>query len=101
MIDHVRRISRFAIAAVLPVIAAGQAPALACSVCFGDPDSPMVQGAMMGVWFMLGIVASVQIGFGAFFFVYLRRRARIYKNGSLKPVFEVVQGQVRRHEDKE
>jgi hypothetical protein len=63
----------------------------ACSVCFGDPESDMVKGAMSGVWFMLGVVGMVQVSFALFFFVYLRKRARIYRDGSLKPVFEVVE----------
>ena len=63
----------------------------ACSVCFGDPESDMVKGAMSGVWFMLGVVGMVQVSFALFFFVYLRKRAQIYRDGSLKPVFEVVQ----------
>ena len=69
---------------------AAWSPLSACSVCFGDPESDMVKGAMSGVWFMLGIVAMVQISFAMFFFVYLRKRAKIYRDGSLKPVFRVV-----------
>ena len=29
-------------------------PVLACSVCFGDPNSSMVQGAQAGVLVLLG-----------------------------------------------
>lgn len=49
----------------------------ACSVCFGNPDSPIVRGARMGVIALLAVVVPVLIGFGIFF-VYLSRRARLY-----------------------
>jgi len=31
-------------------------PALACAVCFGDPDSPLTKGALMGVYVLFGVV---------------------------------------------
>jgi len=37
-------------------------PAYACAVCFGDPDSPMSKGALMGVIVMLGVIGSVLMG---------------------------------------
>jgi hypothetical protein len=46
----------------------------ACSVCFGDPNSPVAQGVVMGVLALLGVVFVVLGGFVAFF-VYLARRA--------------------------
>ena len=62
----------------------------ACTVCFGDPESPMVKGAITGVWALIGAIAVVQGGLGYFFFVYLRRRAKIYQDGSLKPTLRIV-----------
>ena len=50
---------------------------LACSVCFGQSDSPMAKGMNMGILVMLGIIGSVLVGF-ATFFVYLIRRARLF-----------------------
>jgi hypothetical protein len=32
---------------------------LGCSVCFGNPDSPMVKGAEAGVWVMIGVIGFV------------------------------------------
>lgn len=64
--------------------------ALACAVCFGDPDDPMARAATIGVGFLLAIVVGVQVAFAVFFFGYLRKRLRIYRDGSLKPVFRVV-----------
>jgi hypothetical protein len=48
---------------------------LACSVCFGASDSPLAQGANMGIFFMLGVTFFVLAGFGSFI-VYLFRRQR-------------------------
>ena len=41
---------------------------------------PLTKGAEMGVWFLLGVMLLVQAGFGIFFFVYLRRRARGFRD---------------------
>jgi uncharacterized membrane protein len=57
-------------------VAAVPRVALACSVCFGQSDSPMAWGTRMGVFFMLGITVSVLAAF-ACFFVYLMRRAKL------------------------
>ena len=48
--------------------------AAACSVCFGDPNSPVAQGLAMGVAALLGVVFLVLGGFTAFF-IYIARRA--------------------------
>jgi hypothetical protein len=50
--------------------------ALACPVCFGQSDSPLAKATNMGIFLMLGVVAAVLSGFGAFF-IYLSRRARL------------------------
>ena len=55
-------------------LAALPLPAGACSVCFGDPASPVAQGVVMGVVALLGVVLAVLGGFAAFF-VYIARRA--------------------------
>lgn len=47
----------------------------ACSVCFGDSDSPQAQGASMAILFLLGITFGV-LGGMATFFIYLIRRAK-------------------------
>jgi hypothetical protein len=60
-----------AVAAALLV--AGQA--LACPVCYGEADSPMIDGARMSVIF-LGTVCYGLIGGAAVVVVALRRRVR-------------------------
>ena len=50
-------------------------PAQACSVCFGDADSPMGRGAAAGVWTLAAIAAFVLTGVAGMglFFVYRSR----------------------------
>ena len=52
------------------------APILACAACFSpDVQSPLTDGARIGVWLLLGVTVSVQGGFAAFF-IHLRRHAK-------------------------
>lgn len=57
--------------------ALGAAPALACDVCYGaaNANSPLVSGARLGVFLLLGVTVAVLGGFAKFFF-YLRNCAR-------------------------
>ena len=48
---------------------------LACSVCFGQSDSPLAQGTNMAIFFMLGVTGVMLVSFAGFF-VYLIRRKR-------------------------
>lgn len=64
--------------------------AAACQVCFGNPDAPMAKGVTWGVWFMLAVVFAVEGAIGFFFFSYLRKRARYYPDGQLKPALKLV-----------
>ncbi len=78
-ISRSRRSPRWLTAAagcLLPALAA--APAAACEVCFGaarNSGSPLVTGARLGVFLLLGITVAVLAGFASFF-LYLRHRAR-------------------------
>ena len=65
--------------------------AAACAVCFGDPNAQMSKSAEQGVWFLLGVMLLVQIGFGIFF-LYLRRRLRNVRDPVARPVFRLVKG---------
>ena len=52
--------------------------AQACSVCFGDPESPMMKGAAAGVYVMVGVVSFVLMaiaGTACFWLVRCRRFA--------------------------
>lgn len=50
--------------------------ALACSVCFGNSDSPMAKATNLGIIAMLVVVVGMLASFAAFF-IYLNRRARL------------------------
>ena len=46
-----------------------------CSVCFGDPTSPLIHGYLWGVAFLLVIVIGVLGSFGAMF-LNMRKRMK-------------------------
>jgi hypothetical protein len=45
----------------------------ACPVCFGDPNSAMTKGTNNGIFFLLGIIGFVQLGFVTMFWSFWRR----------------------------
>ena len=51
----------------------------ACTVCYGEAEGPMIEGARAGVWLLFGLVGGVQICFVSFF-VYLWRRGRKFRD---------------------
>jgi hypothetical protein len=57
------------------VAIAGGSPLLACPVCFGADETPLIDGAKLGVLVLLAITLAVQGGFVGFF-LYLRKRAK-------------------------
>ncbi len=70
------RVWRLALAALLTTLLAGADYALACPVCFGDPDSEMAQGAMWGIMVLglfIGSVLMGIVGVGATWFIRARR----------------------------
>ena len=52
-------------------------PALACSVCFGDPNSQMTQGAQAGVLVLLGVIGVVLTGIASLLIFWMRRAAEL------------------------
>ena len=48
-------------------------PAMACPVCWGAPDDPMVKGVNKGIYVLLGLVGVVQLGFVALFWSFWKR----------------------------
>lgn len=55
-------------------------PARACYVCFGDPNSGMVKGAVAGVLVLFGIIGTVLTGIagtGLFWIHRSRKLARL------------------------
>ena len=74
------------------LVASAAGPAMACPVCFGASDSPMAAGMNNGIFFLLGVIGMVQIGFVALF-VSFRRRGRVYQERLES--FEVINGGAR------
>ena len=52
-------------------------PASACSVCFGDPNAPMAEGARAGVLVLLGVVVVVLLGLASLILFWSRRAASL------------------------
>ena len=52
-------------------------PVLACSVCYGDPNSAMTLGAQAGVLVMLGVVGTVLMGLASMLIFWMRRAAQL------------------------
>lgn len=66
--------ARFVAGALIAVAVLGTVePAMGCPVCWGASDSPMAQGMNNGIFFLLGIIGTVQIGFVALFVSFRRR----------------------------
>ena len=57
------------------VMLGGSASLLACPLCFGAEETPLIDGAKLDVLALLGVLFVVQGAFVAFF-LYLRRHAR-------------------------
>lgn len=55
---------------------------LACSVCFGDPASPLTQGALAGVLFLGGVTGVVLISIAVTAWSW-SRRARKARMGTV------------------
>jgi hypothetical protein len=67
--------ARHAVMTAAFVVIAGSSSLLACPVCFGAEESPLIDGAKLGVVVLVVITLAVQGGFVGFFF-YLRKRAK-------------------------
>jgi predicted transporter len=53
--------------------------ALACPVCFGSADSAQTRAAQAGILALLGVTVVMLSSIAAFFFIYLRRRIRMFE----------------------
>ena len=66
---------RTAVTTAAAVVVFGGSSVLACPVCFGAEETPLIDGAKLGVLLLLGVTLAVQGGFVGFF-LYLRKRAK-------------------------
>ena len=62
--------------------------ALACPVCFGGPDSPQTQAAQMGILALLVVTVGMLTSIAGFFFVYLRRRIRLFEESNKRELLD-------------
>lgn len=59
--------------------------ARACSVCFGDPESPMAQGAVAGVYVMIGFIGFVLLMIASTGVFWLVRSRRLTPDSAFPP----------------
>lgn len=71
---------------VSAVVAAltGARPVVACSVCFGDPDSAMAKGALMGVYVLGAVIGCVLFGVAGTAVFWVQRDRRLARHTSVK-----------------
>jgi hypothetical protein len=85
-----RAADRVAALAILVMLALPQL-ATACPVCFGGAGS-VSKGMDSAIWFLLGTVAFVQIGFVALFWSFWRRGRALRRR---REQFHLIEGGVR------
>jgi predicted transporter len=73
---------RIGVALMIVAVLALADPVLACPVCFGAADSPQTRAMQAGILALLGVTVAILGGFAAFFFIYLRRRMRMFEESS-------------------
>ena len=56
--------------------------ALACPVCFGNPSSPQTRAAQTGILALLVVTVAMLASVAGFFFIYLRRRIRLFEESN-------------------
>ena len=73
------------------IVIGGSSSVLACPVCFGALETPMIDGTKLGILALLGVTLAVQ---GAFvgFFLYLRQRAKRIADIDLETEWSQLQG---------
>lgn len=72
-----KKLQKFSFLALTAFLFFKPTPALACAVCMGDPNSPLVKGANAGVWLLLVVVAAVLSGFGGIILFWVKRAEKL------------------------
>ena len=86
--------ARVWLATAVFVVIGGSTRLLACPVCFGAAETPLIDGAKLGVLVMLGVLFVVQAAFVGFF-LYLRKRAKRIASIELDAEWSELQGSPR------
>jgi predicted transporter len=55
---------------------------LACPVCFGNADSAQMKGMQAGILALLAVTVAMLSSIAGFFFIYLRRRIRMFEESN-------------------
>jgi predicted transporter len=71
-----------AVTLITAVVLAVPSIALACPVCFGNANSAQTKGAQAGILALLIVTVAMLSSIAAFFFVYLRRRIRMFEESN-------------------
>ena len=77
------RCRRMILLAAGVLLVAQPASLLACSACYGAPDSPMSKGLIWSIGVLLGVVGMVLSGIAGFF-VYLAKKPPVMPGENLK-----------------
>ena len=81
---------RLGLATCLTIQWIATTPALACAVCFGDPDSPMTKGVVAGVIVLVSVVGFVLLGVAGTGLYWVHRSRRLTRvDPSAGPIPEV------------
>jgi hypothetical protein len=56
--------------------------ALACPVCFGNPNSPQTRAVQSGILALLVVTVAMLASIAGFFFIYLRRRIKMVEESN-------------------
>jgi hypothetical protein len=83
-----RRILALATAIAAAALLRGATPALACSVCFGAPDSPMAKGLASGILALVAITYTVLAGFVGVAIFWSVRARRLGRKTLATPTLE-------------
>jgi hypothetical protein len=86
--------ARQAVMTAAVVVIAGGTSVLACPVCFGAQETPLIDGAKLMVLVLLAVLLAVQGAFVAFF-LYLRKRAKRFADLELDNEWSELQGSPR------
>jgi hypothetical protein len=62
--------------------------ALACPVCFGNANSAQTKGAQAGILALLAVTVAMLSSIAGFFFIYLRRRIRLFEESNKRELLD-------------
>jgi heme/copper-type cytochrome/quinol oxidase subunit 2 len=77
VLSKVKEKKHLTVLAALTAILISQETALACSVCYGAAESPILDGMNWSILFML-VLTYLLLGSFAAFFIYLKRREKLF-----------------------